>query len=130
MATTDPIILTLPGLKAGADLSSSQYKFVKLSAAGTVVACDGATDRPIGVLQNKPTSGQAATVVTIGVTKIQPDEALTVGSTIGTSSDAQAQIVAVGSETTVYIVGIVLQAAGTGELATALVNCAAPARAA
>ena len=37
---------------ASADLSSSQYYFVKMSAEGTVTVCAAVTDKPIGVLQN------------------------------------------------------------------------------
>jgi len=62
--------ITIPGLTAGADLSSSQYCTVKMaSTAGQVIICAAATDVPVGVLQNKPTSGQAAEVATLGVVK-------------------------------------------------------------
>ena len=40
---------------AGADLSSSQYHFVKFSS-GSVIECAAATDVPSGVLQNAPES--------------------------------------------------------------------------
>ena len=52
---------------ATADLSAQQYKAVKLSTANVknTFACEicaGATDKPIGILQNKPLLGQAAEV--------------------------------------------------------------------
>lgn len=53
---------------AGADLSAKQYLAVKLTAAN-VVGVAGAGEKAIGVLQNKPTSGQAATVRELGRTK-------------------------------------------------------------
>ena len=39
-------------LVAGADLSSAQYKFVKLDSNGAAVVCSAVTDVPVGVLQN------------------------------------------------------------------------------
>lgn len=116
----------IPGLVAGANLSAAgnQYKFVKLSAANTVVLCAGVTDKPIGVLQNTPAQGQAATVCAIGVTKVQGDADLAVGNSIGTSADGQAAAYSV-SDTTKYIVGeVILDNSAAGGLATALINCA------
>ena len=120
-----------PGIwTAGEDLSSKQYYFVKLSGS-TVVACGGATDKPIGVLQNAPTSGQAAEVMVIGITKVSSDAALSVGNLIGTSGDGQADAKTPGTDTTEYIAGQVVGASGAaGGYATAVINCANLARAA
>lgn len=119
--------ICIPGLVAGADLSAAanQYLFVKFSAAKTVVLCAAVTDRPCGVLQNTPASGAAATVCAIGVTKIQGDADLGFGDSIGTSNDAQAAAYVAGTDTTKYIVGLVIEdnSAAAG-LATAIVNCA------
>lgn len=116
---------------AGADLSAAQYKFVEVGTGGTVTLCNAATDRPIGVLQNKPTSGKMATVRVIGVTKVQADAALTRGTLVGTSADGQADAKTPGTDTTEYTVGVVLEpSANAGEVITALINCAAPSRAA
>lgn len=123
----------IPGLKAGADLSAvgNQYKFVKLSAINTVVLCNGATDVPIGVLQNRPASGEGADVCAIGVTKVQGDADLSVGNQIGTSADGQADAKTPGTDTTEYVVGVVLEDnAAAGGYAVALINCASPGRAA
>lgn len=124
--------IKLPGLTAAADLSAAgnQYKFVKLVGNTSVTICNAATDRPVGVVQNRPALGDAAEVVAIGVTKIQADAALTAGALIGTSADGQADAKTPGTDTTEYVVGQVLSgASGAGALATALVNCASPARA-
>lgn len=124
--------ITIPGLKAGADLSTHQYKFVKLNANGQVVICAAATDVPIGVLQNKPdASGKAAQVCCVGVTKVNSDAALTAGNLIGTSADGQADAKTAGTDTTEYTVGqVIVGSSGAGAYATAVVNCASPARAA
>jgi hypothetical protein len=43
-----------------------QYTFVKLNSSGEAIAVAAATDVPIGVLQNAPTSGQEAEVLVVG----------------------------------------------------------------
>lgn len=118
---------------AGADYSAAanQYKFVKFSANRTVILCAAATDKPCGVLQNKPGSGQAAEVTYIGETKIQADATLAAGALIGTSADGQADAKVPGTDTTEYTVGHVIDGVtNAGELVSALINCASPARAA
>ena len=118
-------------LEAGADLSSSQYYFVKLDNAGKAVVCSGATDIPVGVLQNNPTSGQAAEIVVVGLTKVSSNAALAIGNLIGTSSDGQADAKTAGTDTTEYVVGTVLTTTGAaGVVGSVLVNCANPHRAA
>lgn len=92
---------------AGEALTSAQYKFVKLSADNTVIACAAVTDIPIGVLQNAPASGGAANVCIFGVTKVQGDADLTAGGRVGTSADGQAATYTV-SDTTKHLVGHVL----------------------
>lgn len=107
--------------KAGGDLSAKQYYFVKLSAENTVVVCAGTTDIPIGVVQNKPESGEAATVRILGKTKVNADAALTVGALIGCAADGQAAPYVNGTDTTKYPRGIVTKAAdNAGEIAEAL----------
>jgi hypothetical protein len=56
---------------AAEDLSTYQYFLVELgSAAGTVQLHDTAHVYPIGVLRNKPKSGETAVVRIMGVTEI------------------------------------------------------------
>lgn len=117
----------IPGLVAGADYSAAanQYKFVKLSANKTVVLCTGVTDKPVGVLQNRPLSGGAAVVCAVGVTKVRGDADLGFGDLIGTAADGEAAAYAAGTDTTKYIVGQVIEDNGAaGGYATAVVNCA------
>lgn len=118
-------------LEAGADLSAKQYFFVKLDNNGKAVSCSAATDKPVGVLQNKPTSGQAAEIVVVGLTKVSSDAALTIGALIGTSADGQADAKTPGTDTTEFVVGTVLTTTGAADvIGSVLVNCANPHRAA
>ena len=116
-------------LEAGADLSSNQYHFVKLNASGKAVVCSGVTDKPVGVLQNDPTSGQAAEIVVAGLTKVSTNAALAIADLVGTSADGQAAAYAPGTDTTKFIVGTVLVTSGAADqLTSILVNCANPHR--
>lgn len=102
---------------------------VELTAADTVNVCNGVTDRPIGVLQNAPKSGEPAEVCALGVTKINSDAALSVGDQIGTAADGQAAAYVPGTDTTKYIVGMVIGASGAAAgYATAIINCFSAAR--
>ena len=118
-------------LVAGADLSAAQYKFVKMSADNTCVLCSAATDAPIGVLQNDPASGEEASVLVIGGTKLVAGAAIAAGVKIGTSSTGKADAKVAGTDTTEYTVGAVLQSsAADADILTAVINCASPNRAA
>ena len=118
--------------EAAADLSTKQFYFVKLVGNRQVNVCSAATDKPVGVLQNKPdASGKAAEVLTFGRTKVVADAALTAGDLIGTSADGQADPKVPGTDTTEYVVGVVTRGvSAAGEIAEALINCHNPVRAA
>lgn len=115
---------------AAADLSAKQYYFVKLDSSGNVDVCSGATDRPYGVLQNAPTSGQAAEVMLAGISKVSSDGTIAVGALIGTSGDGQADSKTAGTDTTEYVVGqhIGTAAAAAGDTITCTINCLNPHR--
>ena len=116
---------------AGADLSAKQYYFVKMSADNTVILCSGATDVPIGVLQNDPASGEEASVLVVGGTKLVASAAIAAGLKIGTASTGKADAKVAGTDTTEYTVGQVLLASGSdADILTAVINCASPNRAA
>ena len=118
-------------LVAGADLSALQYTFVKLDSSGNVAAASGATDIPIGVLQNAPTAGQEAEVLVVGGTKVVAGAAIGEGALVGTSAAGKAVALVAGTDTTKYVVGTLLtESAADGNIVTAVINCANPGRAA
>lgn len=106
---TDAIDISLVSV---GDLSSKQYYFVKLDTAGKVAVCSATTDRPLGVVQNDPTAGQAAIVRLFGHTKVNADAALALGDVLGTSADGQAAVYVAGTDTTKYLMGFCTKAAG------------------
>jgi hypothetical protein len=121
----------LPGLKitltAGADLSSYQHHFVKITGANTVGLCTATTDIPVGVLQNAPTSGGAAEIMVSGITKLSSNAGITAGALLGTSTDGQAVTADPDGAAEAYYVGQALDTStGAGGLISALINCASP----
>ncbi len=131
MAVFSKPVLT-NSFEAAADLSTKQYYFVELDSNGRVNAVNAVTDRPIGVLLNKPDAlGKVAEVGVVGIFPVSSDAALSIGALIGPSADGQADAKTPGTDTTEYVVGQVLQASGAaGELALAAINCVSPHRAA
>jgi hypothetical protein len=72
--------------KAGADLSSKQYYCVEYTGVDTVNACNAASDRAIGILQNKPAANQGAQVRHLGISMAVSDgsgTAIAAGDTVG-----------------------------------------------
>ena len=117
-------------LVAGGDLSSSQYKFVKLNSSGQVVAVAAATDRPIGVLQNNPASGKTAEVLVSGGTKLVLGGSVAEGAIVSPNSSGAAVAIVAGTDTTKYICGTALTEGASGEIITAVIACSSASRAA
>lgn len=111
---------------AGADLSAKQYTFVKIdNGTSNVVAVSGATDRPIGVLQNAPTAGQAAEVCIVGGTKVKVGGSASAGQPAFSSASATAVTLAFGTTgSAAYVVGTFIEAAAAGEIGTVVIDCA------
>jgi len=121
------VVLSIP---AGADLSAKQYTFVKLSGS-TVISAAAATDLPIGVLLNDPASGETAAVAVSGVVKLKASAAISVGALVGTTSTGTGVSLTAGTDTTKYILGRAITAAGAAsDIITVAVNCANISRAA
>jgi hypothetical protein len=105
---------------AGGDLQTKQFHYVKLSANRKVVICAAATDKPVGILQNKPDTDEEAEVLIIGRGKLTADVTLSAGDLLMTSADGQGAVAA----STGYNTGQVVQGAAAGELAEVTVQCA------
>lgn len=82
-------------LKASADLSANQYRFVEITAAQTVGACNAITDLAIGVLQNDPdAAGKPAAVAIFGTTKVVAGAAIAAGAKVAPTAAGKAQTAA------------------------------------
>jgi hypothetical protein len=106
--------LSLPGLTATGDLSSKQYMVVQAaSTAGAVkLATTAATDLLLGVLQNDPTSGQAAEVAFAGVCQALSEDSVTFGSYLTCSTTGRVKTTTTDGD---EIVGFALRAGDAGD---------------
>lgn len=120
---------------AGADLSAEANlgKFVKLSA-GTVVLCDTAGEKAIGVLANLPELGQPAEVHCGRVTKIRGGASLSAMALVKTDTAGKAAAAVLGRTDTSdagaaadpllgsFVMGMLYEAVADGELAAGWVG--------
>lgn len=122
-------------LEASADLSASQYCFVKQDTNGRAAVAAAASDAVIGILQNKPKAlGQMAEVVVVGVSKVVSSGTIAVAAAIGTDSTGKAQSVTPTGLGGSYVQGTKLavgylkqtSAAATSDVCTVVVNCLNP----
>lgn len=77
-------------LPAGADLTTKQFLAIKVNSSGQAVVA-GAGEFAAGILQNKPNSGQAATVAYGGISKAIAGGNVTAGMTV--AADATGKVV-------------------------------------
>ena len=107
---------------AGADLSAKQYFFVEMASDGEVTAVNAATDKIIGVVQNKPAAAARAAAVGIGgVTKVAMSStaagaAITRGDQLVANTAGRA-VKFDGSSANNYIAGTSLTTTTTGTAA-------------
>ena len=82
--------LDIPGLLAGASLTTKQFHAVKLAAtAGEVVCVTASTDDAIGILQNNPADGEVAEVRFLGVSKMAMAATVALAADLGWNTTGQ-----------------------------------------
>lgn len=106
-------------LEAAADLSASQYCFVKVDSNGrAALAGDG--DSPIGVLQDKPGAlGRACCVAVGGKSKVQAGGSVTKGGRVAVGANGKAVAVASGDD---FYSGIALDTLASGKIGTIMLQ--------
>lgn len=91
MATESPLIHDGGQTQAAADLSGSQFYVVAISGARQVNLQTSAGGIAYGILQNKPTQGQAADVGILGVSKAAAGAAFSAGAVL--AADATGRLI-------------------------------------
>ena len=91
MATESPQT-RVTSLNAAADLSTTgQFRFVDVTA-DRAVNLTGAAGKAVGVLQNKPKSGEPATIYGVGSTsKVTASAAIVAGAIVGSAASGKAR---------------------------------------
>lgn len=108
--------------KANADLSAKQFLALELTAADTVDGANAATDFVIGILQNKPKSGEAAQVRSWGISRAVASATIAVGDRVGTAATGKLVAKTVAAD---LVCGIALTAAAADELFSVLLTIGA-----
>ena len=116
--------------EAAEDLSNDQYRFMVLTSTGTVRRNDSEAEVAVGVLQNAPAAGEAAVVRIAGITKLQVNAALGIGTFVMpeyvSATDAGKAKTSAGAPA--YTRGVVFEASeGEDELASVLLTSMFPA---
>lgn len=92
---------------AGESLTTSKYYIVQLDASGNIEIGEGATDLLVGVLQNKPASGEATLYRFAGTTKVVVAGAIAIGDWVTTDSAGKAVATTTDKDT---VIGRALEA--------------------
>lgn len=108
------IPIELVSITAGADLSNSQYKAVKIDANGNVVLA-GAGENAIGILQNAPEQGKVASVMVLGESKAVYGDTVTAGANL--EVDASGRLV---PATSGAVVAVARESGNADEIHTVL----------
>jgi hypothetical protein len=103
-------------LNATADLSALQYTFVTVTTLGGVTGTTINTARPIGILQNTPTSNQACSIMVSGISPLVAGTTASVpGDLVGSTAGGRAVTLTTGSSA--WYAALVLEhAVTTGQL--------------
>ena len=96
---------------AGADLSSWQYRYVRISGT-SIVKTQSARGNIHGILQNKPASGDVAAVLIHGMSKMKTDGTVTAGAWLMSDTSGRADVHTPGSGTAVDLGGWALEVDG------------------
>lgn len=98
---------------SGSDLSATQYTFVKQSSTENTIEAAGAGEVAIGIVENKPASGEVAEVAVGGGTYITAAAAIAIGDPI--KSDASGKGVTASTNNDYYIARAIEAAAADGD---------------
>jgi hypothetical protein len=116
--------LMLPGMLANADLSAKQFFCIKVTTTAGKVDLNTTSGGPvIGILQNKPKSGEEAMVATAGVSKCVAGAAVSMGDLL--MSDGAGKVITFVPSTSNKCIGQALEATVNGAndvIAVALVR--------
>lgn len=98
---------------ASADLSAKRYYFVKMHSVAEQIALCGNGENAIGVLQDKPISGQAGAVGCSGKMPVQAGDTFAAGAKLASDADGKAVPAATGD----HVLGVAATAGAAGSLA-------------
>lgn len=96
--------------KASEDLSSKQFYIVQMDSSGDMEVGESATDLLLGVLQDKPESGQVGCYRHEGTSKVVASAAIAIGAYVTTTNAGKAVTTTTQGD---IVIGKALEAAAT-----------------
>jgi hypothetical protein len=114
---------------ANADFAkSAQFTAVKFNGGGsdTVVAISGATDLPLGILNNAPKKGEEADVKLFGIQKVRLGGTVARDDLLTIAADGRIVKATVGTDATKYVIGRALEGGAAGRVISAAINFTNP----
>ena len=108
--------------EAGADLSALQYTFVDINSSGLAVGA-AANALSVGVLQNDPVLGAAASITHGGETKLKLGATLSAGALVEVGTGGVA-VAAAGAGS--YVMGKLTKGGASGEIGSMVILTAGP----
>jgi Uncharacterized conserved protein (DUF2190) len=120
MATESPLIHDGGQTQAAADLSANQFYVVTITGARLVNLQTTGGGAAYGILQNKPTLGQAADVGILGVSKAAAGAAFAAGA--GLMTDTTGRLIAISGTTNRRVATAIEAATAAGQLITVALN--------
>lgn len=106
--------------KAGSSFANDQFKIVELTANAHEVELSAVGDLPVGIVQNHPNSGEAATVCLAGITKAIAGGAVAAGKKVSAAASGFAtQTISGGIEIAYF--GKALTTAASGGIFSLLI---------
>lgn len=98
---------------AGEAMTTKKYYIVQLDASGNIEVGEGATDLVVGVLQNKPDSGEAAIYRFLGTSKVIAGGTIAIGDFVTTDSAGKAVATTTDGD---VVIGRALEAADANDI--------------
>lgn len=108
-------------LNATADLSALQFSFVRLTTDGGIAGSTVFTQRPLGILQNAPTSNQACEIMVSGISKLGASTTtIVIGDLLGSTAVGRAVTYTSGTTGFVAAQALEINTSSLGLLTVAL----------
>jgi hypothetical protein len=101
---------------AGADLTTHQYKLVKLGADNDSVVLCGNAEKPMGVLMNAPNTGELAEVAVAGGAKVKIASTISISSGVLASCASAANGVGRAGVSTEFAIGVFTDSGVSGDI--------------
>lgn len=109
----------IQAFKAGADLTTHQYKLVKFGADNDTIVLCGNAEKPLGVLMNNPNTGEIAEIAVQGGAKVKIGTTMsTLGGSVASAANGVGRAAVAGE----WAIGTQQDAGVSGDLIPIIID--------